>query len=223
MQGHVIGFDPDTSTGAISGPDGKRYDFATADWRGQEAPGRGDLVDFTLDGERATLILLLEPAYLRPGIGEFYFSPRHWISRSQYWLGYVLPAFGIAVILRLAAVFHGEPSREGGPFMTVLLLFYLVALWPGVAVLVKRIHDRNKSGWLALILYIPLFIGIIVAAFAIASIAAGNIHLGNQLAIFGAIVFAGVGIVGIWFLVEFGCLRGTIGANQYGPDPVPHN
>jgi uncharacterized membrane protein YhaH (DUF805 family) len=28
--------------------------------------------------------------------------------------------------------------------------------------------------------------------------------------------------VAIWFLVEFGCLRGTIGANRYGPDPVSH-
>jgi uncharacterized membrane protein YhaH (DUF805 family) len=27
-------------------------------------------------------------------------------------------------------------------------------------------------------------------------------------------------IVSLWFFVEFGCLRGTIGANRYGPDPV---
>ena len=26
--------------------------------------------------------------------------------------------------------------------------------------------------------------------------------------------------VGIWFFIELGCLRGTIGANQYGPDPL---
>jgi uncharacterized membrane protein YhaH (DUF805 family) len=26
--------------------------------------------------------------------------------------------------------------------------------------------------------------------------------------------------IGVWAFVEMGCLRGTIGANQYGPDPV---
>jgi len=25
----------------------------------------------------------------------------------------------------------------------------------------------------------------------------------------------------IWFLVECGCLRGTEGPNEYGPDPLP--
>jgi uncharacterized membrane protein YhaH (DUF805 family) len=34
--------------------------------------------------------------------------------------------------------------------------------------------------------------------------------------IFGVIGF----LVFIWFLIEFGCLRGTIGANRYGPDSV---
>ena len=29
-------------------------------------------------------------------------------------------------------------------------------------------------------------------------------------------------IIGIWFLVELGFLRGTIGPNQYGPDPWPN-
>jgi uncharacterized membrane protein YhaH (DUF805 family) len=27
-------------------------------------------------------------------------------------------------------------------------------------------------------------------------------------------------IVGIWFFIELGCLRGTAGDNQYGPDPL---
>ena len=27
-------------------------------------------------------------------------------------------------------------------------------------------------------------------------------------------------VVSIWFFVELGCLRGTVGSNQYGPDPL---
>jgi uncharacterized membrane protein YhaH (DUF805 family) len=35
---------------------------------------------------------------------------------------------------------------------------YLITLWPGVALHVKRWHDRNKSGWWVSIAFIP-FVG----------------------------------------------------------------
>jgi uncharacterized membrane protein len=56
MKGNVIGFDPDANTGAISGQDGKRYDFVRLEWRGSTAPSRGLVVDFVAEGERATQI-----------------------------------------------------------------------------------------------------------------------------------------------------------------------
>src|SRR5256885_3026032 len=46
MKGNVIGFDPDTNTGAISGHDGRRYDFVMADWHDRRHPTHGDVVDF---------------------------------------------------------------------------------------------------------------------------------------------------------------------------------
>jgi uncharacterized membrane protein YhaH (DUF805 family) len=27
--------------------------------------------------------------------------------------------------------------------------------------------------------------------------------------------------ISVWFFIEFGCMRGTIEPNKYGPDPVP--
>ena len=56
MKGNVLGFDPDTNTGAISGHDGQRYDFVRLEWRGAGRPGRGETVDFMPDGQRATQI-----------------------------------------------------------------------------------------------------------------------------------------------------------------------
>ena len=26
--------------------------------------------------------------------------------------------------------------------------------------------------------------------------------------------------ISIWFFIEFGCMRGTVGENRFGPDPV---
>ena len=45
---------------------------------------------------------------------------------------------------------------------TVRILFISVALLPSIAVSVRRWHDRDRSGWLLLIVLIP-FIGIIWA------------------------------------------------------------
>jgi uncharacterized membrane protein len=56
VKGNVLGFDPDSNTGAISGHDGQRYEFVRLEWRGPGRPTRGDTVDFVADGNRATQI-----------------------------------------------------------------------------------------------------------------------------------------------------------------------
>src|SRR6202035_5293650 len=101
VKGNIIGFDPDTNTGALSGHDVKRYDFATADWHATGRPRQGDLVDFQPAGNNATQIYLVESEYVQPTLGEFLFSPHGRISRSQYWLKWVLPMIGVTLVLEI--------------------------------------------------------------------------------------------------------------------------
>lgn len=214
MKGNVLGFDPNTGTGAISGYDGKRYEFATPDWHGGARPARGDLVDFVPEDNRARQIYLLQPEYIPPTFGEFYFSPSGRISRSQYWLRFFLPVFVIGIALHALALGH--------PALRILpQLFQLLVLWPGIAILIKRIHDRNKSGWLVWVLYGPMIPLILLVIVTIIALAVHALHvagmLGSITGALGIIMFA----VAIWFFIEFGCMRGTIGVNRYGPDPVP--
>jgi uncharacterized membrane protein len=56
MKGNILGFDPESNTGAISGHDGQRYGFVRLEWRGIGVPWRGDIVDFVIDADRATQI-----------------------------------------------------------------------------------------------------------------------------------------------------------------------
>jgi len=215
MKGNVIGYDADTHTGAISGHDGRRYDFATQDWHGDSAPRHGDVVDFTPEGDRAAQIYLIEPHYGRPGFGAFYFSPSGRISRSQYWLRYFLPVAVIGIVFGFLSLI---PSWL---FKLLPSLFNLVMLWPHIAILIKRIHDRNKSGWLVWLFYIP---AILMVIFLIGTITAGATSATGAAVTLGIIaIVLGIAVlcVGVWFFVEFGCMRGTIGANKYGPDPVP--
>ena len=216
MKGNVIGFDADTNTGAISGHDGRRYDFATQDWRANGRPRHGDVVDFTAAGDRAAEIYLLEPEYVRPGFWAFYFSPSGRISRSQYWLKYFLPVTVIGIVLSLL-------SLSGNVVFVVLPnLFQLIMVWPGIAILIKRIHDRNKSGWLVWVVYVPLILAAFFVIGAVVAGAASATGAAMTLDIIAGVLGFATFCVMVWFFVEFGCMRGTIGANKYGPDPVPH-
>ena len=53
MRGRLLGFDTRSGNGQISGDDGRRYPFATADWRPRTLPRSGQAVDFDVAGDRA--------------------------------------------------------------------------------------------------------------------------------------------------------------------------
>jgi uncharacterized membrane protein YhaH (DUF805 family) len=213
MKGNVIGFDAAGNAGAISGHDGKRYDFTQFDWHGQEAPRHGVLVDFEPQGERATSVYPFAPEYVPPTFGQFYFSLRGRISRSQYWLRFFLPVLAIGFVLNLLHTVGVEGGR------TVSYLFNLLMLWPAIAVLVKRMHDRNKSGALVWLLYGPLLAAIVVTVVAIIGAIFNSGEAGLLGLLSGALWVVVIGVA-FWFFVEFGCMRGTIGPNRFGPDPV---
>ncbi len=216
MKGNVIGFDPDTNTGAISGHDGQRYDFTTSDWHSHTSPKHGDLIDFVAEGQRAAQIYLIEPEYVAPSFGQFYFSPSGRISRSQYWLRYFVPVLAIGIILSLLQLVGGDI------FQILSSLFQLIILWPGIAILIKRIHDRNKSGWLVWVLYGPVILAAIFSIAAFVAIALGSSEIAS-LGILSGVLWIAVVVVAIWFFIEFGCMRGTVGVNRYGADPVPRS
>ena len=213
MKGNVIGFDAGSNTGAIGGADGRRYDFTRFDWHGQEAPRHDAVVDFVPQGERATAVYPLAPEYVPPTLGQFYFSLRGRISRTQYWLRLFLPLLAIGFVLNLLQTVGIEGAG------TVSRLFILLMLWPFTAVLVKRIHDRNKSGALVWVFYGPLLIAIVMTVIAIIGAVVSSGDAGLLGFVSGALWLTVVGI-GIWFFIEFGCMRGTTGPNRFGPDPV---
>ena len=53
MKGKILGYDAAGGSGMITGEDGKRYRFASADWRGERSPATGASVDFEASADRA--------------------------------------------------------------------------------------------------------------------------------------------------------------------------
>ena len=73
-------------------------------------------------------------------------------ARSEYWywtLFVFLSAFVLAIV----------DSALGTPFYAI---FALGVFLPNLAVLVRRLHDRNKSGWWILLFLIPLIGAVIL-------------------------------------------------------------
>ena len=95
------------------------------------------------------------------------FSVQGRANRAKFWL----VALGIAVIeVILFAVILGGAAMSGdpekiaaamGPVASIVILaFVVIATWISVSVAVKRYHDRNKSGWWVLIVFVPVIGGL---------------------------------------------------------------
>lgn len=155
--------------------------------------------------------------------GSLLFSFRGRINRAKWWLS-VLVVFVIAIVVNvLSALF------SSGAIATILSLVYLVLwIWISLAAGTKRLHDLNRSGaWLVLFIGAPILLFLIMIA--LAGFGAGLALLGGGTPDVGALTHLGIvgaimGLLwlglGIWALVWFGCLRGTVGPNNYGPDPL---
>lgn len=84
--------------------------------------------------------------------------------RSEYWYYtlFSIPLFIIASLLDRALGLNFSPLPYGYLYAAVGLGTFL----PGLAVSIRRLHDVGKSGWMSLIVFIPLvgFIWLIVLA-----------------------------------------------------------
>lgn len=130
------------------------------------------------------------------------------ISRIEWWAGVLALALVIlAAVVVIGWIFGQTPAG----FLAVLLL-ELLLLYPTYAVSAKRFQDRGKPGNLALI-----GIGVGIASTVLQVFGLSDPEAPTVL---GGIVGLASIIVGIWYLIELGCLRGTVGSNAYGPDPL---
>ena len=90
--------------------------------------------------------------------GQLYFSFEGRISRSTYWLKGFLPMFAIAIVVAIVAVI----ATAGGVLViataggVLSIIWSLIAIWPCLAITAKRWHDRDKSAWWILIVFIPI-------------------------------------------------------------------
>jgi uncharacterized membrane protein YhaH (DUF805 family) len=138
---------------------------------------------------------------------QLLFSFQGRLNRKPYWMTILAITVIVLVLIVLALVMFGERDFwAGGALLAVLVIIYIPLIWIGLAIGAKRLHDRDKSAWWLLLFYL---------APSVLSAAAN--HAGDVgLIILHLASFA----ITVWAFVELGCLRGTVGPNRYGLDPL---
>ena len=88
-------------------------------------------------------------------------------NRAKFWLvalGIFVVEVIIFAVLGSMMGMSADPEQAlnamGPVAWIVLLVFGVVATWISIAVAIKRYHDRNKSGWWVLIVFVPIIGGL---------------------------------------------------------------
>lgn len=85
--------------------------------------------------------------------------------RLEFWLFLALIVTSAFLIAFLAGAVN-QVSSTGGTLMSmIILLFWLVLLIPMLAVMVRRFHDQDRSGWFVLLNFVPGIGGLLVLIF----------------------------------------------------------
>ena len=126
------------------------------------------------------------------------------IGRQTFWI-----AMGVVMVSEIFGHFIAE-QIQGDRLSAIVDLAFT---YPEFAVTLKRAHDRELPVWLLFIFFGANALLDLLTVLGIA----GTDETPSMVSL--AIVVP-YGVFALALLVELGFRRGTVGPNQYGPDPL---
>ena len=126
------------------------------------------------------------------------------ITRQAFWIG--------MVVVTVAEIF-GHLVAEAIQGDRLSAIVDLAFTYPEFAIAVKRAHDRNLPLWLLIVFFGG---GAFLDLLTVLELS-GSTEQPSLLSLMIAVPFT---VLGLALLIELGFRRGTIGPNQYGPDPI---
>ena len=101
-------------------------------------------------------------------------------TRSEFWWWWLFSSLVYAVAFLLALILGGSSSSDG--VSAVAIIIYLVAglalILPSISVMVRRLHDIDRSGWWYWIGLVPCVGPIILIVFYVTPGTAGQNRFG---------------------------------------------
>jgi uncharacterized membrane protein YhaH (DUF805 family) len=126
------------------------------------------------------------------------------ISRQTFWTAMVVLLLAEILAHMIAETIQGDRLSA---------IVDLAFTYPEFAIAAKRGHDREMPLWLLIIFFGA---GAVLDLLAVLELS-GTDEEPSMLSIFIAVPFT---VLGLALLIELGFRRGTVGSNQYGPDPL---
>jgi uncharacterized membrane protein YhaH (DUF805 family) len=126
------------------------------------------------------------------------------ISRRTFWTAMVALLIAETIAHIIAEAIQGDRLSA---------IVDLAFTYPEFAIAAKRGHDRDMPLWLLIIFFCA---GAVLDLLTVLELS-GSDEEPSMLSIFIAVPFT---VLGLALLIELGFRRGTIGPNQYGPDPL---
>lgn len=129
------------------------------------------------------------------------FNPVGRVSVKGFWLLFVVPLFGFNI---LASILSALGFSLIGDSLAVLT--FLFFLWPSMNIIIKRLHDLGRTGWLIVAYFFSLF-GIFML-------------VGMQVVHPALLLIAGVlNLAWLVMMVFIAFVPGSKDANHHGASP----
>lgn len=157
--------------------------------------------------------------------GSLFLSFSGRLDRRRFWLatlGYVIVVGGITLLLLngIAVIRRAfdptiTPDQMQVSLVVPTLLVLPFLLYPLFALSVKRLHDRDRPGWWAIVPPAVLSLGLMWLSVLVGA-RVSNTGLGVATAFATFLIVLAHG----WLFFEVGLYRGMKGPNSFGPDPT---
>jgi uncharacterized membrane protein YhaH (DUF805 family) len=126
------------------------------------------------------------------------------ISRKTFW---------IAIAVLIAAELAGYLIAQALQGDRLCAIVDLAFVYPEFAIAAKRAHDRDLPIWILVVFFGG---GAVLDLLTVLELSGGN----DQPSLMSLMIAVPFTVLLVALLIELGFRRGTVGPNQYGPDPV---
>lgn len=138
-------------------------------------------------------------------------------SRKEFWVFFTFNTclFIIVALLapRLLDSLNLKPLALHRTIATVIYLLAIGVLLPIASLIIRRLHDSEKNGWLSLMVLIPV-LGLAISPLVYVITQLPMAAMAGANSIMGSLLIPGTGAI-----IALCSLKGTEGPNSYGPDP----
>jgi uncharacterized membrane protein YhaH (DUF805 family) len=132
------------------------------------------------------------------------------ISRARY-LVVQLTLLTFWLVLWPKFSFHFSSRWEASHWVVAITM-----IWINVATTVKRLHDRNRSGWWAVAILVVNRLSYVYYALFFGLYFGVDISTARELLL--VMLAVALSLLQTWIIIELFFLMGTDGPNRFGPD-----